>query len=143
MPVSNSKSHWWAPAERLAENSYFRQRSQKWQSLTRRRAPPASVDETTRTEGDIASARPTYKVYWTKGVIAENDLPVPKELWSMAEYHGLDDALGWARQINRTVGVCWLISCPSGPTMTRSEIEEVLRKREATLSLRPRARAVR
>jgi hypothetical protein len=143
MSVSKSKSHWWSPGERLAESSYFRQHSQKWTSLTRRRAPPESADETTETAGDTASIRPTYKVYWTKGIVAESEQPVPQELWSMAEYHTLDDALGWARQINRTVGVCWLISCPSGPTMTRSKIEEILRKREATLAIRPRARAVR
>ena len=38
MPVSRNKSYWWSPAERLAENSYFRQRAQGWQAVAT--APP-------------------------------------------------------------------------------------------------------
>lgn len=138
MPVSRNKSYWWSPAERLAENSYFRQRAQGWQAVARPPEPPATPAATSKPDGKTTTVRATYKVYWTKGQAAENAPPAPKDQWSLSEYHSLDEALGWARQVNRMLGVTWLISCPTGPTMTKVEIEEILRKREAALTLRPR-----
>jgi hypothetical protein len=143
---SKSKSHWWATDARLSESSYFRQLSQQWRGLVRERPNKSSLSALASqiNKGDKpSSVRPLYRVYWTKGAVTEAEFLDDKSQSKSAEYYDLNDALGWARHINKSVGIAWLIACPSGTSLTRSEIEEIVRKREAELSQRPLPRPVR
>ncbi|MCC6777468.1 MAG: hypothetical protein IT537_12690 [Hyphomicrobiales bacterium] len=143
---SKQKTHWWTTDARLSETSYFRHLSQQWRGLVRERPRPSSL---ATLAGQIVtadkgpSARTLYRVYWTKGEVTEAEFLDNRNQSKSAEYYDLNDALGWARHINKSVGIAWLIACPSGTSLTRAEIEEIVRKRESELAQRPLPRPVR
>jgi hypothetical protein len=137
-------SFWWASDVRLSDVSYFRQLSQQWRTVAQNRkgasgSQPATADKIGSRE---AALRMAYLVYWTKADITEAEFMANGDQAQSAEFRSLDDALGWARHVNRIIGISWLIACPSGASLARAEIEEIVRKREADFAERPLARAV-
>src|SRR5712691_1571878 len=139
--------YWWAREVRLAELSYFRQLAQRWRTFAEGRGSPLRPIAATAShawKGDKGAAmRGTNTVYWTRGGVTESEFLANKTNLQPAEHHELDDALGWARNVNKNGGIAWLIACHDGTNLTRSEIEKIVRKRGRELAGRPKKRATR
>lgn len=145
MLSSSRNLYWWAREARLSEVSYFRQLAQRWRTfaggLGTHLRPVAAMAGHTSKGDNGAAVRMTNTVYWTRGGVTESEFLANKARLQPAAYHELDDALGWARNVNKNGGIAWLIACHDGTNLARSEIEKIVRKRGKELAGRPRKRA--
>jgi hypothetical protein len=71
----------------------------------------------------------TYRVY--SGPPGSDTVPpLEKERWLYKEYGSLDEALGWARHVNKGGRVALLIEGDDGTSMDKREIAAALRHPE-------------
>ncbi len=75
----------------------------------------------------------TYRVYsGPRG--AETVSPLEKDHMLYKEFSGLDEALGWARHVNRGGRVALLIEGDDGTRLTKQEIAATLAHSESELA---------
>jgi len=78
-----------------------------------------------------------YKIYWTDTVVPESEFLANKGRLIERVYAELDDALAFARDVNESGGIAWIIEDNSS-RLSRREIEEKLQKRVRQLVGRPK-----
>jgi hypothetical protein len=79
----------------------------------------------------------SYKIYWTDRIVPEAEFLANKSTLIEKMYSELDDALAFARDVNRGGGIAWVIEGNSG-RLSRREIEEAITKRSRQLVGRPK-----
>jgi hypothetical protein len=79
----------------------------------------------------------SYKIYWTDTIIPEAEFLANKSTLIEKVYPELDDALAFARDVDESGGIAWVIEGNSG-RLSRREIEEAIKRRSRHLVGRPK-----
>ena len=79
----------------------------------------------------------SYKIYWTDTIVPEAEFLANKSTVVEKAYSKLDDALAFARDVNESGGIAWVIESNDG-RLSRREIEEAIKKRARRLVGRPK-----